>query len=109
MAALSSPPSPLRIAFAQKLKQRPGGLDFAPGRPVRARLRVPGVDIEMRPRPGLLDKAPQKERRRDRARHSGARARIAEVSDRAVYHRLVGTPQRHAPERIAGAARVPGD
>ena len=47
---------------------RPGGLDFAPRGPVGARLRVPGIDVEMRPGLGLLDEAPEEERRGDRAR-----------------------------------------
>src|SRR5580704_18678443 len=70
-----SSPSPLRIALAEQLEQRAGRLDFAPGRSMGARSRVPGVDVEMRPGLCPLDEAAEEEWRGDRDRHARARAR----------------------------------
>ena len=48
----------------------------------------------------------QEQSRRDRAGEAAA-AGIVEIGDRALEHRLVGPPQRHAPQRI-GDARCGG-
>ena len=64
--------SPPRIALLQKLEQPPRRLDLAARGPVGARLRVPGVDVEMRPRLRLVDEAAKEQRRGDRPRHAPA-------------------------------------
>src|ERR1700728_1783204 len=89
-----SPSSSPRIALAQKLKQRPRRLDLAARGPMGARLRVPGVDVEMRPRLRLVDEPAKEQRGGDRARHAAAGARIRDVADRPLDHCLVGAPER---------------
>ena len=64
--------SPPRIALLQKLEQPPRRLDLAARGPMGARLRVPGVDVEMRPRLRLVDEAAKEQRRGDRPRHAPA-------------------------------------
>ena len=73
--------SPRREVLGQQLEERPRRLDLASDGAVGARLRVPGVDVEMRPSLRLVDEPPKEERGGDRARHAAARARIADIGD----------------------------
>src|ERR1700747_784218 len=63
---------------------------------------VPGVDVEMQPCCGGGDEAAREEGRGDRAAEI-AGGDVVEVGDLRVEQRLVGPPQRHAPDRIAFA------
>src|SRR5271163_2454598 len=107
-AEMKPPSSPPRIKLAQKFEQPPRRLDLAARGRMGARLRVPGVNVEMRPRLRLVDEPAKEQRRGDRPGHAAPRPRIRDVADRPLDHRIIGAPERHPPYRIASARRVGG-
>src|ERR1700722_19247503 len=86
----------------QQVEQRARRLDLAALWRVRAGFRIPGVDVEMRPGFGAVGEAPQEQRRRHRPR-KGAAGSVVEVGEGALQHRIVGPPERQAPDWIAHA------
>src|SRR5688572_21555072 len=70
-------------------------------RPARFGFRGPTVDVEVRPSLGLLDEALEEQRSRDRAGESAGTG-IVHSGDLRRDHRVVGSPERHVPERVVG-------
>jgi len=79
------------IALAQELVDRTRGLAFAAFGTTRFRRRRPGVDVEMQPAPGVLDKALQKQRADDRACERARRC-VVDVGDLRIEPGVVGRP-----------------
>ena len=68
-------------------------------------LGIPGVDVQMRPGPGLGDEPLEEQRGGDRAGEARL-AGIVEIGDRAVDQLAIGAVQRQPPERLE--RRPPG-
>src|SRR4051812_17399031 len=62
----------------------------------------PAEDVQMHPGPGVLDEALEEQRGGDRA-GEGALADVVHIGDLGREHRLVGRPERQAPERVVGS------
>src|SRR5690349_21569702 len=96
------------VALQQQLFERADRLRFAADRAMRTLVRAPGEDVEMRPRTGVLDKPPEKERGGDRAGKT-VRRHVVDVGDLGRQPGIVGLPQRHAPQRVGRYAGCIGE
>src|SRR5260221_5215822 len=103
----SATSKPSAIARHQQRVERARRLALAAFGPSGLGGRGRGVNVEMQPRRGGGDKPAKEQRRGDRAAKI-AGGDVVHVRDFRLEQRLVGPPQRHAPQRIvlaSGAVR----
>src|ERR1700730_13509284 len=97
----------LAVARRKQRVERARRLALAAFRTAGFCRRRPGVDVDVQPALRRLDEAPQKQRRGDRAGKAAGRY-VVEIGDFGIEHRLIGPPQRQAPQRIVLARGAAG-